>query len=373
MDGGHHRNRSAVPGRLLLPALLVAFAGIDAFAQQGERSTGDAEEDALTREMERTARLQREDPFKFLGERAIRKLEDEFGKGFFKFFFDDGVIPRPYLVAVQLRKNADPEIVSRDFGEILGDLHEEFSRVFGGMLELEEIRRPVVVFVFESERKYIELAAAQPELGLLYFPGLGGYFNPRTGILYTWDKPDHWEVLFHEGTHQLMHHASKKWDTSQGDASPWLQEGIAEYLGGHARKRVQDEETGEWSYEFTFGQVLPERLRAARRAIRANEALSVRELVSLDAVEFQIAQSQRASDPKAAQIVDQVYCLGWALVMYLNQAEGGRLQPIFRQFVRAECRGELSKDAFADLLILETDADWAALDEAFQDWVTREL
>ena len=202
--------------RLFLLGLFLMFPQIDVLAQEnGKPRAGEEEtEEQITREMERISRLMKEDPFKLLGERAIRKIEAEYGQGFFTFFFDDGVIPRPDLVAVQLRKNVDPDKVSSEFGQILGNLHLEFDREYGGLPEMEEIKRPVVVFVFESESKSVEFAIDNPEIGLIYFPGLGGYFNTVTEILYTWDKPDHWEVLFHEGTHQLMHHASKKWNAS---------------------------------------------------------------------------------------------------------------------------------------------------------------
>ena len=398
------RNRLA---RFLLPAVILFFMGAEAYAQQAGEPQSEADEDGdeIAREIERMVLLMKEDPLKATGERAIRKLESEYGEGFFKFIFDDGLVPRPYLVAVQLRENADPDTVSEQLGEILGHLHAEFSRRYGGMLEMEQINSPVVVFVFESELKFIELATSRPELGLMYFPGLGGYFNTGTEILYTWDKPDHWEVLFHEGTHQLMHHASKKWNPSPLDWTPWLQEGIAELFGGHTRQRSHDEKTGEWSYEFTFGQPLKGRHQAAKRAIYAGEAMSVREILELGFANFMEARAKMQLNPaqvaeaaakeapeadqeavreatlqaaqemahQAARTVDQTYCLGWALVMYLNQGQEGSLQPAFRQLVRAEGMGQLTVEKFAELLLLETDEDWEYLNEDFRNWVTSEL
>ncbi|MBI4879458.1 MAG: DUF1570 domain-containing protein [Planctomycetes bacterium] len=270
-------------------------------------------------------------------------------------------------MAAQVSRNTDPQTIARHYGQILGCLREQFFLQFGAMLELKEITRPVVVLVFGSLDDYLEIASAKPKLGLFYVPGLGGYFNSATGFLYMWEQPNLWEVMFHEGTHQLVYHASAQFNKEGLTASPWLQEGIAEYFGGHDKKLVKEGE--EWRYRFTFGGLLKGRYMFARNAIYEKRAMSVKELVHLDQMEF----LKTREDPGKADQLQQVYALGWALVRFLNQAGEGRYASEFREILNAEVRGELSGARFGEIFVLQEDEDWADFDAEFRDWVMKEL
>ncbi len=353
--------------RTLSGAALAAVLLLPISAAARQQEGAPQQDDPELAEIEKMVRERSEDPFKALGQREIEGIRKGYGEKVFTFFFDDDLVPRPYLVAAQVSRNTDPQTIARHYGQILGCLREQFFLQYGAMLELKEITRPVVVLVFGSLDDYLEISSAKPELGLFYVPGLGGYFNQATGFLYMWEQPNLWEVMFHEGTHQLVFHASAQFSKEGMTASPWLQEGIAEYFGGHEKELLKEGE--EWRYRFTFGGLLKGRYASARNAIYQQRAMSVKELVYLDQLEFLKVRA----DPTKADQLQQVYALGWALVMFLNQAGEGRYAAEFREILNAEVRGELDGGRFGEALLLEEDEDWADFDAEFRAWVMREL
>lgn len=277
-----------------------------------------------------------------------------------------------FLIAAQLRANTDPEVVANEFGQILGQLRQVFYQRYADMLGLNEITRPVVVLVFENLEEYLKIAAAKPALGLFWFPGLGGYFNPATGVLCMWSQENLWEVMFHEGTRQLMFHAAHRHEVEFFAHAPWLQEGFAEFFGGHRMKRLTPVD-GESRFEFTQGEFLEQRYGSLAAGLRGGYAMSVYDLVHLGGIEFMEAKRNSMADLEARRQVAMIYAQGWALTMFLHRDTGGVYEPQFREILLAEAKGQLSGERFGEILLLETEEDWADFDSDFREWCLNDL
>jgi hypothetical protein len=366
--------------RLLVPVLALTLTplGIAAPANEGDDVVKLPPQD---------------DEFSRLAKAKMEYLDDTFGKGFFTYFCNDGIMPRPYLVAAEFKPSFDPETLENEYAEIFGYLYQQFFAQYGEMLETGSIEEPVVALVFDSRESYEkvfkeERAAitkaledgTEPKLeggrkihGLADPEFMAGYFRPDNEILYQWRQEDLWTVMFHEGTHQLVHHATKKWNPPQASETPWFQEGIADFMGGHKRKTVYSEEKKGFVKEFTLGQFMPNRYTVLQRGIQGGEHMTLKELCYLDFWSFKGAQNDQSGNSRNQQITTMLYAQGWALVKFLNQYEGGKYRGHFHEYFKRECRGQGGGDAFADIFVLESDQDWDDLEAEWHEWIYGEL
>ncbi len=329
----------------------------------------DDEEDAELKELEELIN----DPFKAKVRQRKDDLDKTYGQGFFTYICDDGVMPRPYLVAAQTKDNVDLDTITKEYSDILGSLYEVFFAEFGAMLDLDPIMDPVVVLIYDSRDAYKEMRESRPELGLLNEEFVAGYYSPADGVLTQWRQSNLWEVMFHEGTHQLVDYATKKWNFPQWKDSPWFQEGFADFMGGHERKLTYSEEKEKFVNEFTLGQFIKHRYAHVQQAMNVDDALSVHDLVHLDFITFKAAQNNQEGDGQNQRLTGLVYSQGWALVMFLNYYEGDVGYPKYREdfhvYMQAETRGEGGGAKFGEIFLLESEEDWADFDREYREYV----
>lgn len=319
----------------------------------------------------------------------------------FKYFYDCKEVPRPYLIAVQDVGVPRPESWASDIGEILAALHRTFYRRYGAHAHLRDLTgTPVPVWLFGSKGSYERwrrCGNGGPSTGVVRAFYSGTQQKNESGYLYLWLRDPREEREFnedpieeirettwHEGTHQLMDFNSPKLGFSIGN-SPWMQEGFAEYVGGHRRLPDKSEPDG-WRYFFGIPQ--PDRLtsivgKGLQEAVDPDEKIemrpSLRETVHLTYPEFWAAramQENKASGEeaqRAAEKVDSAYSLGWGLCHFLNHGEGGKYRERFDKWLRAELEKRSSGEYFDQLFGLDTDEKWDAFELEFQRYVIKSL
>lgn len=315
------------------------------------------------------------DLFQEIADYRCNLIRNKYSADTFTFFSDTESVRRPYLIGVQSSGKTDPGEIAGRCGPPLLQLKKMFFELYREALELKEISRPVVVLIFESYDEYRKIAEKFPALQLPTHEGLGGFFRPENNkdILYTWNQERLVDTLLHEGLHQLMHHAAKDNGGTWLSNSPWLQEGFAEYFGGHHRKAGGDGH-GVTGYAFEPGAFLENRFAYLHHGLEENAAMTVRELVGFDPFDFMMAMLDMDSDERARHQVLMIYAQGWALTMYLHHAQDGSYRKGFNAVLKAEIEpGSSVADVLAELLFIETDEEWAEFDEDFRAWCRTDL
>jgi len=336
--------------RLTFVPLLMLLLATPVLAQD------DPPEEAMDPELAEIARLV-QDNFAPLAERVTRGLDRDFGEGTFDYRFDDEVVPRPYVFAIQPSPTVSTDDRAREYADVFTHLRTYFRAELGEVLGMGEMKRPIVTLVFDSEEAYRAVREAKPDLGLLDPDRVGGYFDPRRRRLVLWRQPYLYTVLFHEGTHQLIDYAAQAFGTQQFAESPWFQEGFADFMGGWARD-------GD-GYEL--GRFAPHRFRRVQAAEAADDLFTVRDLVELSQMGFQsLMQSKQKKTYARAGLV---YAQGWALSMYLWHADDGELRDRFKKFIRLETEGKGNGFTFGETFDLATVEDWRDFDEDYRTWV----
>ncbi len=343
------------PSRLVVP-VLVSWMAASPLVESSA-----AQDEEMDPELAEIARLVR-DNFAPLVRRTTTRLDREFGEGTFEYRFDDDVVPRPYVFAIQPSDRSTTDDLAREYAEVFSFLRTYFTAELGEILELGEMKRPIVVLVFDSEEAYRAIRDARPELGLLDPDRVGGYFDPQARRLVLWRQPYLYTVLFHEGTHQLIDYAAQAFGTRQVQESPWFQEGFADLMGGWAR--VDD---GDGPPRFELARFAPHRFRVLAWAREEDELFTVRQLVEMNQLGFQ--SLMQSKDPKVRRRAGLVYAQGWALSMYLWHADDAENRDAFKRFIRLETEGKGSDLTFADTFRIASNDDWHALDADHRAWV----
>lgn len=313
------------------------------------------------------------DSFQIAAQAWKDRLDEQYGKDFWWYFCDDGVMPRPYLVAAQINKGADPDSLEEIYADIFGNLYRIFFEQYGELLEFSDVTDPVPVLIFDSKEAYEKVREERPKLGLSDSEFLGGYYRPWTTELIQWRQGDLWGVMFHEGTHQLVDFCARKYNTSQASESPWFQEGIAEYMGGHKRRTLYSEKAGKIISEFELGQFIQGRYSALQQGMKSGDAFSLKDLTHMTFADFiEMREGQKGSSANQVK-TGMVYAQGWGLLMFLHQYDDGRFRPFLDEYFKAEIRGEGGGEAFAEAMMLETDEDWQWLEDSFREYVFTNL
>ncbi len=295
------------------------------------------------------------------------KMQADYPDSQFDYRFDDGIMPRPYVAAIQRASGTSADELEKLFGKAFDGLYRTFMDRYRERFQLEDVAVPIPVVLFGGPEEHDAFVLKRdPHATFLAKNGIGGYFTPGNRMLTLYRQPKLMGVLFHEGTHQLVHFA-----VGPNFKSPWFQEGIAEFFGGHRIKQVPDA-NGQLVNRYELGQFIAERFGYLQQQIPSSSAMTVQELTHFGYDDFHAAQAD-ARDAESQRKTLLVYSEGWALIMYLHYAEGGALKAKFDEYFEAEANGESSGDKFGEILGLASDADWAAFDKKFKDWVMTEL
>jgi len=306
------------------------------------------------------------------------KLRAEFPEDRFAYRFGDGTMKQPFLVLIEKTGGANVAEYTEEYNNALSTLYEEFYLRYAERFRMEEIERPATVVVFDSVSTYSDHRENHPEGKYADPQFIGGYYQPWSQRLILW-RQDGWRgVLLHEGAHMLIHYAFSGRGFEVSNQSPWFQEGLAEFFGGHVE--VTRMVGGKAVTRYALGQYLPHRHATLKALINANLARPVLDLVKLSDWDFNQAKETMANPAKSAEekmaasaLVSDVYAQGWALIVYLNYADGGKYREVFDEYFEAEVQGGGHWGTLAELLELKTQADWEAFDQQFKSWVQTSL
>lgn len=275
---------------------------------------------------------------------------------------------RPYLIFVQ--KSSDPRKAEKlqqraeEKGRLFRCLYETFRKEFGERfqltpLESDDFEKDTILkaWVFadrESFKRYHD------SIGQPMDDSIGAYYNPQDqwmnipedaamGMNPPGQDMDV-NVCFHEGTHQLIHHWTKRiieeetgqpveWTDSRLDTrSHWFQEGIAEYFGS----AVKDGDS--WKL------FQPDLYRI----------LSWREVRKAKAKEWVFEDMLKAENngdlarPGMPQHMGWLfYGQAWAFISFLNTFENGKYRDKFLAYMEKELHGRSGYTVFKEVFGLE--------------------
>ncbi len=319
----------------------------------------------------------KKDRFARACKRLAREMTREIPDKKWHWFFDDEYVKKPYLLAVEESLSPTTEGIAKEEGQVLSALVTNFYKKYGKLLDLKMPKRPVGVFVFKSKSSYAAFQKKHPKS----YPsplGIGGFFSGERGRMYLWAKDDMQRggkpmdltsIMFHEGTHQLMHY-NKQSPGPQIGNSPWLQEGIAEFFAGYYTRI--NPETG--LHEYKNGKFLERRYEviapAAARYLQTKRVprgiMPLKDLIYLGYPKFRQYMWGRHRNPF---IVSMVYAEGWAFIHFLNHFEKagkkGYYKDKFEKFLKAEIEGISSPRKFEKIFGIKSDRDWKLLQDEF--------
>lgn len=129
-----------------------------------------------------------------------------------------------------------------------------------------------------------------------------------------------WHVVQHEGFHQYAHERI-------GTLPIWVEEGLADYFGEAIF-------TGD---EFVFGIIPPWRKERVQQMIRGNRFRPMEDVMRYTPQEWN------------RDISLENYDQAWSMVQFLAQAEGGKLQKPFEDYVKQVSHGRQSNQAWREI------------------------
>ncbi len=259
----------------------------------------------------------------------------------------------PYLIALEKDPRFAVDVLLDSYAEQLERLHATLQKDFPGTFDLRSSGRVLPVVVLGSREAYDRYVVraqgqAMPE-------SVGGHYEyaRRRLILYPGPRGDT-QVLFHEGTHQIVHHFAQD---GRGPEAFWFLEGLACYYEAFAR-----DETGG----IVFHVVNRYRLPAAAEAVEAGGPTPLGTFLRLTVDDFWRQMKGPSLDPEAqTRRAQRLYAEAWALWHVLLSTTPDRKRAA-ADYVRAELKGIGGVDVFEAVF-----GDLEALQRELRDHVLR--
>ena len=236
-------------------------------------------------------------------------------------------------------------------------IHRRFREEFAGPLGLRVVDKVLPVVILNSRESYDEYCKARYGHKM---PSqiTGMYEYSRKRIVMYHDAWAPYEVIFHEGTHELVHHFTTA--QNRDDLSYWFQEGLGTYFEGFRRMNggiVLDPESNR------------NRLPAVRQAIKSGEFVPVSALLKMTIKSFWDWFDGHQDSDTRAKLAQLYYAESWALVHFMMHGEDGRYRQTFLRFFKLELKGHGTIEAFERSLQATTGQDLAEFQKKFIDYV----
>ncbi len=281
-----------------------------------------------------------------------------------------GIAHEPYVFMVQAHKDGgEKEIADEVYGWMV-QLKAEFQRYFDGTLKLEpkdkDSRIKIVLF-----RKYKDYAnynrIKNPERDISF--ALAHYEPDKRRLCVPLDfggriskgdkKHAFREVMFHEGTHQVMHYFTNKSHLSAYGAM-WSDEGVAEYFAGHA---IEDG-------KIKFGRI-NNRIESVAMDDKDNKnRITMIELLTWSRAKMERAREKgKAKEYIAQRIHSHVYSQGWAMVYFFNNFKGGIYKDKFMEIMKLQIEdGDVGLTVWRRLF---SDAEFDKIEVQYFDYLDK--
>ena len=305
------------------------------------------------------------DPTPFIDDpvaRATQQIYWEFPGS--QFIFNLHI--KPYLIALERSDRFIPKELVEEYGRRMETIHLAFRREIGDPLGLTPVHEPVLKVVILNSRESFDRYCEKRDKKRMA-PAIKGLYEYREKRILTYhDLSAPYEVLLHEGAHQLVHYYTlRETEGRKVPSSYWFQEGLGTYFEGY-RRRVDGEITldpGVNSQRLpTLKQIL---LQQDRR-----DFVPLTMLVGMTVDEFwdwfeRGMLSEPAEVTRKAQLY---YAESWAFAHFLRQA-GGNHRKVFDAYFRREIAGTASKAVFEELVRNELGMDLPQLEDQFVKYI----
>jgi len=295
--------------------------------------------------------------------KAKQQLTDEFSN---VFMFYPRV--KPYLLAVESSERYIGTQVIEDYGKRLETLYSTFRREFGESPALPEVNDVLVVVVLNSRESFDRYCMEREKKKMSpQIKGIYEYNRRRIVIYYEVHAP--YEVLFHEGVHQLVHYFTlRETGGTRAQHMYWFQEGLGTYFEGF--RRVGEDQV------LIDPRVNRGRLPVVKEALQDPTPEGRRGFIPLSVLTGMTVDEfwewyERGMGEDAAEATRRAhlyYAESWAFVHFLRQL-GGYYQKTFDEYFSAEIRGEGGKKKFEELVKSNLGMELAQLEEKFIAYV----
>lgn len=294
--------------------------------------------------------------------RATQQIYWEFPGSQFIF----NIHTKPYLIALERSDRFIAKELVEEYARRMETIHLAFRREMGDALALPPVNDTLLKVVILNSRESFDRYCEKRDKKRMA-PAIKGLYEYRERrILTYYDLSAPYEVLLHEGTHQLVHYYTlRETDGRKIPTSYWFQEGLGTYFEGF-RRRLDGEivlDPGSNSQRLpTLKQIL---LQQDRR-----EFIPLTMLVGMTVDEFwdwfeRGMMSEPAEVTRKAQLY---YAESWAFAHFLRQA-GGNHRRVFDAYFRREIAGTASKAVFEELVRSELGLDLAQLEDQFVKYI----
>jgi hypothetical protein len=292
--------------------------------------------------------------------RAKNEILREFGS---QILFTEQV--KPYLVALErTERSVDPDVL-REYASRLETLHLAFRRDFAERLGLAPVEGVLPVVVLRSRESFDRYCEARDKKRMA--PAIKGFYEyGRRRVVTYHEFAAPYELLLHEGAHQLIHHYTlQRTEGRRVPSAYWFQEGVGTYFESF-RRRVD----GEIALDAGGHSLRLPALRQALAAEGRKDFIPLSMLVGMTVDEFwdwfeRGMMSEPAEVTRKAQIY---YAETWAFVHFLRQS-GPRMRKIFEDYARLELEGAAGKAAFEALVRDELGVDLPQLEDQFVRYI----
>ena len=271
----------------------------------------------------------------------------------------------PFLVFVEEGRRFVKTDIIDDYAKHLHLLYRRFQKELASELGLKPIQQVLPVIILNSRESY-DRYCRHTNGDTMPAQITGMYEYSRRRIVIYHDPWSLYEVILHEGVHQLVHHFQETYEprNSHPVNSYWFQEGMGTYFEGFRRqdRRIILDPVGHRV-----------RLPAVKEALRNDEFIPVGRLVKLSTEEFWnwfdgYPAGDEASRAKLAQLH---YAESWALVYFLLNGDNGRYRRAFFDYFEKELQGSGTLENFETALSKRSKIDLPEFERAFIEYIQK--
>jgi hypothetical protein len=293
---------------------------------------------------------------------ATLSLRREFGEGIFRYREE-----RPFLVAMERGERYLTDEVIKEYAARLTELYGFFREEFSGTVKLGPVDEVLLVVILASRESY-DTYTKRVNDGQDHSPQIRGVYEfTRRRIVMYHDPVAPFEVILHEGVHQLVDAYSRVFNPGgRASSTQWFQEGLGTYFEG---------------FRIVQGQIIPDpsvnrsRLPALKQAAadpnKTYTPLAALTGMSIDGFWSWFREQRKIDEVLATRKAQAFYAESWGLVYFLR-SKGGPHRRAFDEYFRLELEGKGGKASFEQTIAKHLGISLEELEAQFLQYV-REL
>lgn len=238
-----------------------------------------------------------------------------------------------YFIAVQFSPKYNAAQKAIEAGQAFEELYRNFyAEMMRHFPDLKDVNRLMPYFIFKDRDEYVNYGKKKKDSSAEY---AGGHYEPwskRMMTFYSEGDENGWaqEVIFHEGTHQLMHFIANY----NSSIMMWFSEGVADYISGfrvlpdgkYEVARVNNRRLQEYQM---YLKVAPKKLMTTDDLLKFTYAR--RTVVFSD---------KSTTEAEKSFLFGRVYYQAWVTVYYFLKGPNEDHRKRFLNYFKAELEGK---------------------------------